>query len=370
MTLLKMTLLKKRAMRTFHSNAFGVLLLIATALPALAQNFSVPPGGAGRNPACTRLEAQLGAIDRGVDPGKSDQVRRYEDASAKQQAELYKLLNQSRRAGCQGSGFFSLFSGQPAQCVQINNQIQQMRSNLDQITGTLQQLQGNSAGREGQRRSVIVALAQNDCGPQYRQAAAPQQGGFFDTLFGPGNIVSPEQPADPSQGGYKTVCVRTCDGFYFPISYSASPDRFSADQQTCQRLCPSAEVQLFTYRNGSEEISQAVSVNGYPYKDLPTAFSYRKGVNKACSCKRPGQTWNDAMKATTDDTVEQGDIVVTDERAKQMSQPSVDAQGKRIAPRPARPAQTTAPATTSSTPAATGEKKTVRTVGPTFVPAQ
>jgi hypothetical protein len=369
------TLLKKRAMRTFHSSAFGALLLIATALPALAQNLSVPPGGAGRNPACARLETQLGAIDRGGgDPAKSDQVRRYEEASAKQQAELDKLLNQSRRAGCQGAGFFSIFSGQPPQCVQINNQIQQMRSNLDQITGTLQQLQSNTAGREGQRRSVIVALAQNDCGPQYRQAAAaPQQGGgFFDTLFGPGNIMTPDQPADPSQaGGYKTVCVRTCDGFYFPISYSASPERFSADQQTCQRMCPSAEVQLFTYRNGSEEISQAVSVNGYAYKDLPTAFSYRKEVNKACSCKRPGQTWNDAMKSTTDDTVEQGDIVVTDERARQMSQPTVDAQGKRIAPRPAaRPAQTTAPATTSSTPPATGEKKTVRTVGPTFVPAQ
>src|SRR5204862_3926978 len=116
-----------------------------------------------------------------------------EDSANKQQFELDKLVAQSRRIGCQGSGFFSLFSGQPAQCGPINNQIQQMRANLDQILGTLQQLQGNTAGREGERRSVLIALAQNDCGPQYRSAAIQQQqrgGGFLETLFGPGSIVA------------------------------------------------------------------------------------------------------------------------------------------------------------------------------------
>ena len=37
--------------------------------------------------------------------------------------------------------------------------------------GEIQRLQGNSADREGQRRSILMALGQNDCGAQYRRYA-------------------------------------------------------------------------------------------------------------------------------------------------------------------------------------------------------
>ena len=356
-------------MRRFTTGWSAAVLLAAFAAPALAQQFSPPAATSARNPVCTRLEAQLAGVDRGTaDPARAEQIRRFEDAASKQQAELDKLVGQSRRAGCEGMGFFSLFSGQSPQCGQMNNQIQQMRGNLDQILGTLQQLQGNTAGREGQRHSILAALAQNDCGPQYRTAALPQQRGFFDTLFGPGSIMAPPAQLDPSQSStFRTVCVRTCDGYYFPVSYSATPERFAADEQTCQRMCPAAEVQLYTHRNPGEDMAQAVSIHGHAYTELPTAFQYRREVNKACSCKRVGQTWADALKQTDDTTIEQGDIVVTEERAKQLSQPKPDAQGKRPNPATTKPA-----ATTASTPSATqtadpGEKRQVRTVGPTFV---
>lgn len=365
----------KTGMRKPDMSACAALLLLASALPALAQNFGVPPAGApARSQACVRLEAQLAAVDRGTaDPARADQIRRYEEAANKQQLELDKLVAQSRRAGCQGSGFFSLFGGQPAQCGQVNNQIQQMRANLDQIIATLQQLQGNTAGREGQRRSILIALGENDCGPQYRQAALPQQRGFFDTLFGPGSVLAPQQTEPYQSSNYRTVCVRTCDGYYFPVSYSTSPNRFAEDEQTCQRMCPAAEVLLYTYRNPGEEINQAVSLHGQPYTDLPTAFRYRQEVNKGCSCKRAGQNWADALKQLDDNTIEQGDIVVTEERAKQLSQPKVDAQGKRVDPRAAKPAPASAtPSTaTNAAPAsASTEKRQVRSVGPTFIPAQ
>ncbi len=50
-------------------------------------------------------------------------------------------------------------------------------------------------------------------------------------------------------GTYRTLCVRTCDGFYFPISFSTTSDRFPADAQTCQSMCPGAEATLFYYPN-------------------------------------------------------------------------------------------------------------------------
>src|ERR1700737_2159941 len=184
-----------------------------------------PPQGAPVNPMCPRLEAQLATIDRGGgsgDPAKDEQIRRYQDAATKQQSELDRVTSQAKRMGCDSSGFFSLFSGQSAQCGPVNNQIQQMRANLDQITTSLERLRGGGLGgaeRENQRRSVLTALAQNNCGPQYANAARGG-GNFLDNLFGnngaPGGAPgAPSADPGPQSGPYRTVCVRTCDGAYF-----------------------------------------------------------------------------------------------------------------------------------------------------------
>src|SRR5712671_7392541 len=136
-----------------------------------------PPQGAPVNPMCPRLEAQLAALDRGGgstgDPARDEQIRRYQEAATKQQTELDRVTSQAKRMGCDSSGFFSLFNNNSAQCGPVNTQIQQMRSNLDQITSSLERLRGGGGGggfggeRDSQRRSVLTALAQNNCGPQY-----------------------------------------------------------------------------------------------------------------------------------------------------------------------------------------------------------
>src|SRR5664279_2771570 len=324
-----------------------------------------PPGqGAPVNPICPRLEAQLSTIDRGgsADPAKDEQIRRYQEASAKQQGELDRVTMQAKRMGCDSTGFFSLFNGQSAQCGPVNNQIQQMRANLDQITNNLERLRSGGFGgadRENQRRSVLLALAQNNCGPQY--ANAPRgPGNFLDNLFG-NNNNNPNAPgADlgPQSGTYRTVCVRSCDGAYFPISFATVPARFPDDEKTCKSLCPAAEATLFAYRNPGEDMSQAVSINGQPYSTSPNAFHYRQEFNPSCSCKAAGQTWADALKTIDDTTAaqQQGDIIVTEESAKKMSQapskPTASAAAKKgagskattatTAPAPDDPASTTA----------------------------
>ena len=162
--------------------------------------------------------------------------------------------------------------------------------------------------------------------------------------------------------------------------YSTFPNKFGEDAQTCQRLCPAAEVALYSHRTG-EDVNQAVSGNGRLYTEMANAFAYRKQFNPSCSCKAAGQTWAEALKQLDDQTVERGDIVVTEERAKQLSQPQVDAQGK-----PLKPAAATRPGTAATPPVAptpasantappadtTGDadtgKRRVRAVGPTFLP--
>ena len=230
----------------------------------------------------------------------------------------------------------------------------------------------------------------------WRAAAAPPPQN--DIVVEP---ISPDNPnIDPNEAraGSKAVCVRTCDGYYFPISFSATQSKFLEDEKTCQRMCPASDVTLFSHRNPGEDVARAVSSNGKLYSELPAAFSYRKQFNAACSCRAPGQSWADALRQGDDQTLERGDIVVTEERAKQLSQPRFDAQGKpvNLDPNPGRPAPkipnaspnanagtnaaaSGAPPANAAKPAAPvaeemveedPSKRKVRAIGPTFYPVR
>jgi hypothetical protein len=124
-------------------------------------------------------------------------------------------------------------------------------------------------------------------------------------------------------------------------------------------------------------------MGGRHYTDMPNAFAYRKAFNPNCSCKGIGQTWADALKHLDDQTVERGDIVVNEERARALSQPQTDAQGRPLrqntqntkaatpvakgaAAAPPAPANGAAP----DEKPPDGAKRPVRTIGPTFLPAQ
>ena len=111
--------------------------------------------------------------------------RRAEDAVNRQQFEVDRLVAQSRRMGCESSGFFSIFNNPPPQCGALNRQIDQQRNALERMQNELEQLNGGTTERAAQRQSLLIALGNNGCGPQYRSAALHgQQGGFFDRLFG------------------------------------------------------------------------------------------------------------------------------------------------------------------------------------------
>jgi len=340
-----------------------LLFASVAALFASSAIAQAPPA----SPACQRLETQLTAVDRGADdPTRADQIRRAEDALNRQQFELDKNVAQARRMGCENaSGFFSIFVNPPPQCNALNRQIDQQRATLETMRMSLEQLNGGTTERAEARRSLLIQLADNGCGPQYRQAAlAGQQGGFFDRLFGNNN---PFTPSGPMGNTYRTICVRTCDGYYFPISYSTTQDHFRDDEAACQRMCPAAEVSLYTYHNPGEDVSQAVSLNGRLYSELPTAFQYRKAVSPACSCRRPGESWAEALKVNgPDQTVEPGDVVVTDQNAKRLSQPR-GPDGRPLAPA-AKPAQSSESALVQAPGVTEPAKRSVRTVGPTFLP--
>jgi hypothetical protein len=331
--------------------------VIALSSGALAQSSS---------PVCQRLEGQLTALDRGNnDPARAGQIKTAEDAVQRQQFEVDKLVADGRRMGCSNSGFFSIFNAPPPQCGPLNRRIEDQRDVLERMQNQLERLQGGTTERAAQRQGLLIALSDNACGPQYRAAArAGEQGGFFDRLFGNNGVFTPGGSGQMG-GTYRTVCVRTCDGFYFPISFETSSERFRDDEATCQRMCPAAEVQLYTYHNPGEEMTQAVSLNGRLYTELPTAFQYRKAMSQACSCRRPGESWAETLRVNGgDSTLAPGDVVVTQQNANKLSQPRGAV--------PANPGVKAAPTAAESLADAPGEpdptKRKVRAVGPTFLP--
>jgi len=98
-------------------------------------------------------------------------------------------------------------------------------------------------------------------------------------------------------------CVRTCDGYFFPLIRSARATR----QDSCAFACPSATVEY--YRGGS--IESARNLRGQRYTDLPNAFKYREQAIPGCACHPPAQAQQTSLRiARKDPTAQAGDIVV------------------------------------------------------------
>lgn len=97
----------------------------------------------------------------------------------------------------------------------------------------------------------------------------------------------PRNPAEAHQKpaeAYRTLCVRLCDGYYFPISFSTRRDRFAGDAGRCERQCP-ARSRLFVYRNPGEQVEDMRDLKGNPYLSLPTALVYRTKYVADCTCR-------------------------------------------------------------------------------------
>jgi hypothetical protein len=115
---------------------------------------------------------------------------------------------------------------------------------------------------------------------------------------------------------YRTVCVRLCDGFYFPISHGTQRNRFTRDAKRCEESCP-GRSRLFVHRQSKEIVAdELVDLAGKPYRELENAFRHRTAYVADCSCR--GQPWEEqalarhrayAEKAGKQKTVgEKGDV--------------------------------------------------------------
>jgi hypothetical protein len=106
----------------------------------------------------------------------------------------------------------------------------------------------------------------------------------------------------------RSVCVRLCDGAFFPIAPVASHSDIADQEESCSALCPDAPTALYVEPSGSDKIEDAVSPSGAPYTALPVALRYRTTADNTCACHR---TLAKAYPLLRDRTLRKGDSVMT-----------------------------------------------------------
>ncbi|WP_217574535.1 DUF2865 domain-containing protein [Mesorhizobium sp. GbtcB19] len=276
---------------------------------------------------CRQLEAELAATRGGG--GGPGLVRKYDDAIARQREQLAKARGRASDAGCG----FTLFSRNVSQCAAINASVQRMNANLDTLQAKRDRLSAGGGTRRDRSR-ILAALDANGCrGDEIAPRRAPLQeaardnggGNLFEQLFGRQDqqLETPEAPDgpdlaevpldDPSErnirrvinqpdgmdlprpgGEFHTMCVRTCDGYFFPMSNAASIGDFERDQKNCESSCPGTEMQVF-YSRGIDDDSGSMtsSADGRPYSELPTAYLYKQAnYSRSPSCGCNAQAGN------------------------------------------------------------------------------
>ena len=261
---------------------------------------------------CSRLQAQIASMG----PGDANAAAGFADAARRQQYELERTQNYAQSIGCNAKQFLFFGSAPPAQCNDLKAQVQRMRENLAAM-----QAQERRAADGG--RAELVARFNAMC------SAEPARGNLVDRLFGkeplpgpvPDIMADPLDPAndDPAKGGAKLVCVRTCDGGFFPLASSARRGGAEGMADMCRALCPNVESKPYTYFS-SADIEQAVGLDGTPYKALPNALKFRTKFDPACTCKPPGKNWVQALaEAEALLGRSRSDIVGTPEKAEELS---------------------------------------------------
>src|SRR5262249_40950740 len=102
-------------------------------------------------------------------------------------------------------------------------------------------------------------------------ATPDEQAMRTDTFYPPmqDDGLIPDETYGGASGNLQTVCVRTCDGGFFPMTANASPLNFSHDAATCAKMCPGVPTELYYRSLLNEESSEMVSAaTGERYRDM------------------------------------------------------------------------------------------------------
>jgi HPt (histidine-containing phosphotransfer) domain-containing protein len=267
--------------------AFISVLTIAILVPAAAQApFSQ------REQYCFELERQL-ARDWSPKSQAREQIPQLKEEIRNYDRIYHKARLHADRLNCYQSNFlFGTSLRKTQSCIDIDREIREVRQKLQQLNSAYQSLV-QPGRRRARQDEIIQELSRYNCGEQYvREARKRSFNNNPFSFFGDSFFGTQPQYTRPRHGAerlpfstYRTLCVRECDGYYYPVSFSTFPSQFDRDANLCQSRC-AAPAQLYVYQNPGEDVQQMVTLGGQPYSDHPNAWKYRKIFVKGCSCKQ------------------------------------------------------------------------------------
>ncbi len=202
--------------------------MIAAALACVLGTTTASVGQDGD--VCARLEAQLEQFVSAVP--RDDATSRFDDIVAEHRYRIGLLREELGHLDCSTGSVIVLGSRTREVCKRMRKDLQREEKLLQTA---LDQRQGDLSGDNSlAKQRILAALDANGC-------SASDGIIIRDTLGVEGDQ---ELVADPDKL-YRTVCVRMCDGYYYPISFGTTPDQFGRDASQCMRTCPGADVDLF-----------------------------------------------------------------------------------------------------------------------------
>ena len=346
-------MLRREKYVTFRLASFAALLVPLVLMTTASADAST---------VCERLNARLSNLPRIV--ASNVNLRDYTGAISRQNLDLRRARSDRRRLGCSTGSVIVVGGPNQDACDGLSAVISQMETNLETLKARRQYLV-SGGDNEVARRRIMAALDINRCAEEQDELlrAAAQEPethrnilsdlppiGESDRMLYDGDDFPDFAMPDTGYGGnLRTMCVRTCDGAFFPISSNATPADFLRDARTCEQRCPGAQTALYFHALETEETDQMVSAaTGEPYLDQPTAFAYKTrdpGQPGQCGCSPVGQA---AKNQTTPDNGSGILEIITEKPGK----PGPDA-GAVIAERPYDP-----------------QNSKIRVVGPSFLPPQ
>lgn len=254
--------------------------------------------------SCSSLKSELSRL-QSTSGKKSSGSNKWTSAKRQQQKALKSAERDLGYLGCAQSS--------STQCRALTKKIKRMRSNLAAIDRQLAKSGGSSSGSNKRIRQIKTALKRQGCGakPKSQSAAvkpdkedAPRS--FLARLFNPQFSGKRDTAADnaASSGNqnnsdrkrlrisngrtYRTLCVRTCDGFFFPVSFATRKRHFADDAARCTEICPASETELYVYRNPGGDPAKMMSLAGTLYSEQPFADRYKSEFVEGCSCRQAG----------------------------------------------------------------------------------
>jgi hypothetical protein len=249
---------------------------------------------------CLQLEQRLVMEMQGT--GQSRDALPKIEADMRELERTVRTANiQLDRSDCWDQFLFSKTLRRSPRCIQLNAELENARHRLADLDRQRRQIMGS--GDRSMQDDIIRELARQGCGNQYVQEARKRDSSRnpFAMLFGGEESDAPRGPTNQFSAlpfaTYRTICVRLCDGYYFPVSFSTLPNHFQRDSQVCQQQC-AAPAELFYHQNPGGAVEQAVSVDTQQlYTSLKVAFRYRKEFVQGCSCKQA--EYNPALVGTS-----------------------------------------------------------------------